>query len=347
MLRNAMMTKAMVLTRVKKPLVFMEIKLQSLRNFDVKVKILFSGICHTQLLETNGNRGIDKFLPHCLGHEASAVVIEIGNKVKTVSVGDKVALSWIKCSGGFSGGKVHSEFESGTMVNSGPVSTFANHAVISEDRCYKLISDIDDKITSILGCALGTGYGLVNRTASVKENESVAIVGAGGIGLSTLIFLKKFQKISITVFDLSESALNNARQILDCDTVNSSNGYEQEYINSFDCVIECSGSVAGTELAYELAKRKEGRVIFSGNLNFGSKIKIDPFHIIEGKKVIGCGSNNSFPEEDFPKIEQIIKNDATAFKKLISKTIVLEDLNEGFKMIEKGNLTRVIVDCRV
>ena len=76
-----MIAQAMVLTDVTKPLILTDIQLQVIGDFDVKVKIIYSGVCHTQILEAHGKRGVDKFLPHCMGHEASAVVIEIGKKV--------------------------------------------------------------------------------------------------------------------------------------------------------------------------------------------------------------------------------------------------------------------------
>ena len=95
-----MLTDAMILTDFNKELEYRSIELQDLSEYDVFVKILYSGVCHTQLLEARGRRGVDDFLPHCMGHEASGIVEKIGKNVTSVQVGDKVALTWIKCSGG-------------------------------------------------------------------------------------------------------------------------------------------------------------------------------------------------------------------------------------------------------
>ena len=104
-----MLTDAMILTGLNKKLEYRSIELQELCEYDVLVKILYSGVCHTQLLEARGRRGMDNFLPHCMGHEASGIVEKIGKNVTSVQVGDKVALTWIKCSGGNSGGKKHKD----------------------------------------------------------------------------------------------------------------------------------------------------------------------------------------------------------------------------------------------
>ena len=340
-----MITNAMILTSVNEKLEYREIRLQKLSEYDVFVKIMFSGVCHTQLLEARGRRGVDNFLPHCMGHEASGIVEEIGKNVTSVKVGDKVALTWIQCDGGNSGGKLHKDVLNGKTVNAGPVATFARHAVVSENRCIKVHKDLDSKITAILGCALATGYGLVNRTAYIKKTEKVAIVGAGGIGQSALIFLSLLGDIEITVFDINEQALERAKKISRCSLKNTKEGNNKNMLDSFDCVLETSGSKDGSELAYDLANRKTGRVVFAGNLSFGTKILIDPFHLLEGKKVIGCGYKNSSPEIDFPLIEKYILKNKSMFDNLISEILPLKSLNEAFSLMEKGKVLRVILDC--
>ena len=91
-----MKTDAAILTELQKPLVVTVIEIPALKPGQVLVDISYSGICHTQLSECKGNRGEDKFLPHCLGHEGSGGVREIGNGVTKVKVGDRVIISWIK-----------------------------------------------------------------------------------------------------------------------------------------------------------------------------------------------------------------------------------------------------------
>jgi S-(hydroxymethyl)glutathione dehydrogenase/alcohol dehydrogenase len=306
-----MKTNAMILTTVNEDLEYKTICLQDLSEYDVLVRVLYTGVCHTQLLEARGHRGEDKFLPHCMGHEASGIVEKIGKKVTTVSTGDKVALTWIKCNGGNSGGKIHTSVHGDRKVNAGPVATFSQHTIVSENKCIKVGKNIDDKLVAILGCALATGYGLVNRTAKIKKQETVAIVGAGGIGQSTLIFSYLLGVKNISVFDINDKALSRASNITECDLINVQDPSIEKLKDSFDCVLETSGSKAGSEMAYDLANRQNGRVVLAGNLKFGTKILIDPFHLLQGKKLIGCGQDNSMPEIDFSIIESLIEKNNT------------------------------------
>ena len=87
---------AAVLVKTGEPLKIMDLKIPELKTGQVLVKVAYSGVCHTQILEMDGKKGIDKFLPHTLGHEGSGIVIKIGVGVQKVKAGDHVVLSWIK-----------------------------------------------------------------------------------------------------------------------------------------------------------------------------------------------------------------------------------------------------------
>ena len=127
-----MKTEAAVLVETAKPLEIVELEIPVLKTGQCLVEVRFSGACHTQLLEARGRRGEDPWLPHCLGHEASGVVLEVGADVSRVRVNERVALSWIKASGIEAGGSVYNW--NGMGVNAGAVTTFQRHAVVSENR---------------------------------------------------------------------------------------------------------------------------------------------------------------------------------------------------------------------
>ncbi len=127
-----MKTTAAILVETGKPLELAELDIPALKPGQVLVEIAFSGVCHTQLSEVRGHRGQDNFLPHCLGHEASGTVRELGAGVTKVADGDRVVLSWIKGSGANVPGTVYGW--DGRKVNAGGVTTFMRHAVISENR---------------------------------------------------------------------------------------------------------------------------------------------------------------------------------------------------------------------
>jgi len=127
-----MKTIAAVLEQLGRPLVLAELDVPALKPGQVLVEIALAGVCHTQLLECRGYRGQDPFLPHGLGHEGSGTVQEVGPGVTKCRPGDRVALSWIKGSGADVPGTVYSW--NGRSVNAGGVTTFARHAVVSENR---------------------------------------------------------------------------------------------------------------------------------------------------------------------------------------------------------------------
>ncbi|HEX8096993.1 MAG TPA: alcohol dehydrogenase catalytic domain-containing protein, partial [Pyrinomonadaceae bacterium] len=127
-----MKTTAAILVKTGGPLELVELEIPALKPGQALVEVAWSGVCHTQVLECRGYRGEDKFLPHCLGHEGSGVVKEVGPGVGKIKPGDRVILSWIKGSGGDVPGTVYSW--GGRKVNAGGITTFSRHSVISENR---------------------------------------------------------------------------------------------------------------------------------------------------------------------------------------------------------------------
>ena len=137
-----MKTPAAILVEFNR-IVVDEITLPPLKPGQVLVEIKYSGVCHTQLLEVRGHRGPDPYLPHCLGHEGSGVVVEVGPKVEKVKPGDTAILSWMKGSGANVAGSI---FEwNGQKVNAGAITTFSRYSILSENRITSIASDFSLK----------------------------------------------------------------------------------------------------------------------------------------------------------------------------------------------------------
>ncbi len=206
-----MKTTAAVLEQLGKPLVLAELEIPELQPGQVLVEVAFTGVCHTQLLECQGHRGDDPYLPHCLGHEGSGVVVQIGAAVSKCKPGDHVALSWIKGSGANVPGTIYAWGD--RRVNAGAVTTFAQHTVASENRVTVLPPEFDLQDAALLGCAVPTGVGSVLNTATVRPGESVAVFGTGGIGLCAVAGAVLAAAQPVIAVDLSEERLLCARQI--------------------------------------------------------------------------------------------------------------------------------------
>src|SRR5947208_5108050 len=179
--------KAAILAESRKPLIVDEIVLpDALGVGQVLVKVLRTTICGAQINEIEAAKGPDKFLPHLLGHEASATVIDIGLGVTTVKPGDTVVLHW-RPSLGIQGPPPAYKWR-GAKLNAGWVTTFNDYAVVSENRMTVISPDYDLKVAPLLGCAVTTAAGVINNDANVKIGESVAVFGIGGVGLNVVQF---------------------------------------------------------------------------------------------------------------------------------------------------------------
>src|SRR5580704_7351317 len=180
-----MKTEAALLVQTGKPLVLAEIEIPALKPGQVLVEIAYSGACGTQVMEWRGDKGEDKWVPHCLGHEGTGTVLEAGHAVTKVKAGDKVVLSWIKGNGIEAGGAVYDW--DGKKVNAGGVTTFQRHAVASENRLTLLPPDLSMEVAVLLGCAAPTGMGAVYNVLKVQAGDAVAVFGTGGIGLNAIM----------------------------------------------------------------------------------------------------------------------------------------------------------------
>ena len=176
---------AAILVEQNKPLIVDEIELPNYLNCgQVLVKLLNSGICGSQLGEITGIKGKDKYLPHLLGHEGCGIVEEVGPGVTNVKSGDKIVLHWMKGLGINAEPAIYRW--RGEKLNSGNVTTFNSYAVVSENRCTKVNHKLNTDYLSLFGCAITTGFGVIENNAKLKIGESIVIFGSGGVGLNII-----------------------------------------------------------------------------------------------------------------------------------------------------------------
>ena len=160
---------AAVLYKHDKPLKVISLITPKLQKGQVFVKIFYSGVCKSQLMEIKGKRGKDIWLPHLLGHEAVGKVISVGPGVKKVKKNDEVILSWIKGEGLDVSGAIFKNRKQ--YINSGPVTTFSNYSIVSENRVYKKPKYLSYKTAVLFGCALPTGCGIIYNELNIKKND--------------------------------------------------------------------------------------------------------------------------------------------------------------------------------
>ena len=148
-----------------------QIEVPILQHGQILVKLAYSGVCRSQLMEVRGKRGKDVHLPHLLGHEGSGQVVASGNGVSKVSPGDWVILGWIKGHGiDACGAKFRLDDQE---INSGPVTTFSTYTIVSENRVVPLPTDVSKDVAVLFGCSLPTGAGIIMNEIKPKKGSSI------------------------------------------------------------------------------------------------------------------------------------------------------------------------------
>ncbi len=349
-----MKTKAAVLYEIGKPLVIEEVEIPELKEGQVLVKILYSGVCHSQLNEIKGLKGPDKYLPHLLGHEGSGIVEKIGGNVTKVAPGDYVALTWIQGEGINAGGSKY--LHNGKEINAGAITTFSEKAVISENRLVKLNhKDTPPKIAALLGCAIHTGMGMVKNYLEEDESKTVAIYGVGGIGFSALVAAGLNNYSKIIAIDINDKKLEYALTLGATHIINSSKQNVLEEIKNItngvgvDYVIESTGIIEVMQNAYYILARG-GSAVIAGNAKGGLNFSIDPSGLNQGKKILGTWGGEKNPEktESDKKIlfyEEMYHKEKLPLDKLVLKDYRLDQINDAFSDLEKGQiLFRALID---
>lgn len=342
-------TQSAVLYEIGKPLLIEELLIPELEAGQVLVKIAFSGICHTQLLEAQGKRGEDHYLPHAMGHEASGTVVSVGPNITQVRPDQNVVVSWIKGEGLNAPGPKYARARDHKLVNAGPVATFTEYAVVSENRCTPISSDVPLRVAALFGCAIPTGAGIIFNQVKPNPQDSIAIFGAGGIGLSTIMAAASAGCENIIAVDISEEKLEFAKKFgakvginaLEEDAVAC---IHSQFPGGVDYAIESSGVQSAMEAAFQSIRTQGGQLIIAGNLPANSTIRVDPMQFILGKKICGSVGGNCHLNHDVSRFEELyLKGDFPA-DSLITQQFPLERVNEALSILHSGTLGRLLLE---
>lgn len=342
----ARISKAAVLEVLGEPLHIRNIEIPELIRGQVLVKILYSGVCRSQLMEASGGRGADPWLPHLLGHEGSGIVLEVGSDVTKVKVGDEVILGWVRGEGIDAPGARY--LCNGQAINAGCVTTFSNYAVASENRLVKKPASLPFDVATLFGCALPTGAGMVLNELNPPSSSSVAVLGLGGIGLSSLMTLKALGVETIIAIDISDEKLLLAKSLGATHVINSQCDDCETLLRDIesqgvDICIESAGSVATIELGFKLIRRHGGQLLFASHPPEGDKINLAPHELISGKKIAGSWGGGTNPDIDIPKMFHLFSKANTPLESLLTKRYKLEQVNDALEDLRLGRVFRPLI----
>lgn len=342
-----MKTLAAILVETGRPLELGELEIPVLKPGQALVEIAFSGVCHTQLLESRGHRGKDAFLPHCLGHEGSGRVLEVGPGAAKIKPGERVILSWIKGSGAEAGGTVYRW--DGRDVNAGPVATFSRHAVVSENRLTRLPDDVPAGPAALLGCAIPTGVGSVLNAARAKPGQSLVVFGAGGIGLCAVAGAKLAGCAPIVAVDMRADRLELARRLGATHAILASAADPVAEIQRLcpggaDLAVEATGRPAVMRQALTCVRPQGGAAVVVGNARSGETLEIDPKQLNLGKRLIGTWGGDNAPDVDFPRYCGWLASGTLDVGPLLSPPYPLARINEALDDLESGRAARPLIE---
>jgi len=340
--------KAAYLNKLNSPLkISKDIKFEKLQHGQVLVQNYYTGICKSQIYEIYGGRDNKKYIPHLLGHEATGIVIDNHASVKKVKKGDRVILTWLKCKGIQSKNPIY--HDKCKKINSGSITTFSNFSVVSENRILKLPKNIPLRRGVILGCAFPTGAGMVLNNISRPKNKKIAFLGLGGVGVSSLLTSLNFSFKEVYAFDLNKSRLDFLKRSIKTDKkINyllSNKNISKNFKNYFDYVIETSGSINGIENGFKIL-RSNGKMIFASHPSKGTKIKLDPFDLIQGKKIFGSWGGDFDYEKNCLKIFRIFRGIENFDKIFEQKLYYFNEINSAIKDLKNGKVLRPIIKLR-
>mgnify|MGYP006078323445 CR=1 FL=1 len=332
--------KAAILLEQHKPLIVDEIELpKTLEVGQVLVKIHFSGICGSQLGEIDGAKGEDKFLPHLLGHEASGTVMEIGLGVKHVKPGDVVVLHWRKGLG-IEGAPPNYRWR-GQKLNAGWIATFNEYAIVAENRVTAISSDSDMEVAALFGCAVTTGFGVVENNAKIRIGESVVVFGAGGVGLNIVQAAALVGGYPIIAVDLFDNRLALAKEMGATHLINTKNKDAKAAIGRIaggqgvDVFIDNTGQPKIIELGYQVTK-PQGRITLVGVPRKGNNINIYSLPLHFGKGLSGSHGGEAIPNVDIPRYQNLFGVGRIKLRELLTDRLDLEDINVAIDNMRSG-----------
>jgi len=364
--------KAAIAWGPKQPLSIEEVDVMPPQKGEVRVKILASGVCHTDAFTLSGEDP-EGIFPAILGHEGGGIVESIGEGVTSVAVGDHVIPLYTpecgECKFCLSGKtnlcqKIRETQGKGLMPdgttrfsqNGKPIyhymgcSTFAEYTVLPEISLAKVNPLAPLEEVCLLGCGVTTGMGAVMNTAKVQEGDTVAIFGIGGIGLSAVIGAAMAKASRIIAIDINESKFDLARQLGATDCINPKD-YDkpiQEVIvdltdGGVDYSFECIGNVDVMRSALECCHKGWGESIIIGVAGAGQEISTRPFQLVTGRVWRGTAFGGVKGRSELPEYVERYLAGEFKLSDFITHTMALEEINSAFDLMHEGKSIRTVI----
>ncbi|WP_445155647.1 alcohol dehydrogenase catalytic domain-containing protein [Arthrobacter sp. Hor0625] len=345
-----------------KPISITELELSGPGRTEILVRLEAAGICHSDLSVVDGNRV--RPVPMLLGHEAAGRVVEVGSEVTDLAPGQRVVMSFLprceQCANCAADGRLPCTAGSksngeGTLLHGSMhlsrggeqvyhhlgVSGFASHAVVDRASAVAVDDDIPPEVAAVLGCAVLTGGGAVLNAARPRPEDSIMIVGLGGVGMAALITAVAQGISRIVAVDTLAEKLDHARRLGAHETYTPQEVAEEGVKARF--VVECAGSARAFETAFA-ATDVGGTTVTAGLPSPDARAQLSPLTITaEARTVIGSYLGSAVPSRDIPKYAQLWREGKLPVEELISSRIALTDINQAMDQLADGKAVRQVI----
>ena len=352
-----------------KPLEIVDIRLDPPGPEEVLVKVSAAALCHTDLSFMTGDR--PKAMPMVLGHEACGDVLETGERVGDLKPGDQVVFSFVPrcghCPDCTEGRPVLCEegtkangagtllsghrrmHHDGHEVNHRRLSAFSEMVVVSRHSLIRVEEGVEPKYAALFGCAVLTGGGAVNRAAGVTVGSNVAVLGLGGVGLSAVMMARAAGAREIVAIDVNDAKLAQAKDFGATATFNArSKSCVQDVLDytrgGVNYALEMAGAPGVMEMAYAITRR--GGTTVTASLARNDTIwNLPPVSLVAGERTVkGSYFGSSIPTLDVPRYLDLFRQGRLPVEKLLSGTLSLDQINEGFDRLAEGSVIRQVIE---
>lgn len=360
--------RAAVLQAWNEPFQVREVELDAPHQGEVLVKVVASGVCHSDL---SIQRGLLPMMPPIIiGHEGAGIVEEVGPGVTSVQKGDHVVLTWLYSCGycrDCGRGRPHLCEKAAMATMSGAMydgttrfkvdgqplrhwcGSFSEYTVVPEQAVIPIRKDVPLTSACLVGCGVMTGVGAAMNTARVEPGDTVAVVGCGGVGLNVIQGAQVCGAERIIAVDVVEKKLDLAKVFGATDTVNPKQGDWTDQVRSLtggkgaDFVFEVVGNPDLIQQAFA-AVRRGGKLVLVGVPALGQQVTFPAMNFpLEEKGVIGSYYGSPRFRYDMPRILDLYMAKRIRLDELVSRKLKLDEINTAMSLIEQGEVARSVI----
>jgi len=356
--------RAAVLNTYNEPLVIEELSSPDLGPTDVRVQIDASGVCHSDLTVQTG--GVPMPPPVILGHEGAGTVLQVGDDVTALSVGDRVIASFIPACG-VCWYCIHDQSNlcetanalmfatRGVRSDGSPVfgmtglGTFSDEMVTSQTMLVKVNTDLPADQLALIGCGVTTGVGAALNTAKVQPGSTVAVIGCGGVGQAVIQGARIAGASRIFAIDPVEMKRKTAEQQGATDLIDPTDGNSIGTVQAAtggrgaDYVFEVIGLPETMLQAFNTARRG-GTVCIVGMPRIEAQVTFPAFPLFsDSKTMLGCFYGSAQVRRDFPRFVSLIETGRLDVGSMVSRHIHLDEVNDAFRAMQAGEVIRSVI----